>query len=261
MKLSVSNIGFDLQDEQLVLKILKESDFAGLEIAPTIFIGENPYEHKKEALKKAQQLNEEYNLAISSMQSIWYGKRGNIFHTDEQKELLEYTKQAIDFAQIIECKNLVFGCPKNRNMNQFQKKQDSIPFFKELGEYAAKHGTALAIEPNPVLYGTNFINYTKEAFEFVKEVNSEGLKVNVDFGTIIENNEDLALVKDYIYLVNHIHISEPNLVKIEKRTEHKQLAQILKETQYNNFVSIEMKKSDNVHDLLETISYVGGLFK
>lgn len=261
MKLSISNIGFDLQDEESILEILKKNNFDGLEIAPTMFIGENPYEHSEIALKKARELKEKYNVVISSMQSILHGQKENIFNLEEQKQLLIYMKKAIDFAQIINCKNLVFGCPKNRNMKREQKKDDIVSFFKELGDYAFYHKTTLAIEPNPILYGTNFINYTKEAFEFVKTIHSKGLKVNVDFGTIIENEESLELIKNNINCVNHVHISEPNLIKIKKRIEHKELALILKESNYEEFVSIEMKKTENINDLIETINYIKNIFK
>lgn len=50
-----------------------------------------------------------------SMQSIWYGRTEKLFGTEEERNLLlDYTKSAVDFAAAIGCKNLVFGCPKNR---------------------------------------------------------------------------------------------------------------------------------------------------
>ena len=174
---------------------------------------------------------------------------------------MEYTKQAIDFASCIRCKNLVFGCPKNRNIPENKTENDSIYFFKEIGEYAKTKGTIIALEPNPTIYGTNFINTTKQAFDFVKKMECEGIKVNVDLGTILQNKENLRSIVENINLVHHIHISEPNLAKIEKRKEHQELSEILKEVNYDKYISIEMKRTEKIEEVKETIQYVSEIFK
>lgn len=260
MKLSVSNIGWNQSNNEEILEYLKEKEFNGIEIAPTILIKENPYDKIEEAKKLVKEIKEKYGLEISSMQSIWYGKQGNIFNKEEAKLFIEYTKKAIDFASAINCKNLVFGCPKNRNIPDDKTEDDITYFFKELGEYAKERGTVLSIEPNPTIYGTNFINYTKQAFEFVKKIDSQGVKVNIDFGTIIENKEDLNVIFENIDLVNHIHISEPNLVKIKQREEHVELFEFLKNIDYNKYVSIEMKQTDSIKDIKDSIDYVKKVF-
>lgn len=260
MKLSVSNIGWNKENDEKILKYLKDKGFDAIEIAPTALINANPYDKLEEAKAIVGKIKDNYNLEISSMQSIWYGKQGNIFNKQDANMFIDYTKKAIKFANKIKCKNLVFGCPKNRIKPNNVKEDDIIYFFKELGEYAITKNTIVAIEPNPIIYGTNFINYTEEAFRFAKKVNSEGIKVNVDFGTIIQNNENLNEIARNIELVNHIHISEPNLEKIKQRKGHKELCNILKENSYKNYISIEMKKTENIEDLLETVEYVKQIF-
>ena len=75
MKLSISNIAWsDVQDDEMY-KILHEAKFEGLEIAPTRFEPDNPYTNTASSVQKAKYLKEEYNLQISSMQSIWFEKR------------------------------------------------------------------------------------------------------------------------------------------------------------------------------------------
>ena len=71
---------------------------------------------------------------------------------------------------------------------------------------------------------------------------------------MIENNEKLSVIEDYIYLINHIHISEPHLGVIKKRPIHKQLFSI----DYNNYISVEMKES-SITDVERVISYVSNL--
>ena len=85
------------------------------------------------------------------MQSIWYGRQEKLFGSEEERQvLLAYTKEAIDFAAAVGCGNLVFGCPRNRNVPEGirpeQVEEIACGFFHELGEYAYSKGTALSIE-------------------------------------------------------------------------------------------------------------------
>lgn len=261
MKLSISNIAWKKNEDKEMYEYLKNSRFDAIEIAPTRIIEENPYDNIERAEKFANELENNYNLKISSMQSIWYGKQGNIFNQNEAENFIKYTKKAIDFANRIGCKNLVFGCPKNRMIPEGKQEEDVLYFFKQLGEYAKEKQTVLAIEPNPIIYGTNFINYTNQAFEFVKKVDSDGVKVNVDFGTIVQNNEELNGIFENIDLVNHIHISEPNLANIEKRESHKVLCENLKRLKYNRYISIEMKNIGDLDIVKDVIKYVNEIFQ
>jgi len=263
MKLSISNIAWLPEHDEEMYSFLREEKFAGLEIAPTRIFPDNPYEHIEEAKLFSARLLKEYGLSISSMQSIWFGRKENIFGTsDERKILTEYTKQAIDFAAAIECKNLVFGCPKNRNIPNGTSDTESvaIEFFAELANYAEKHGAIIAIEPNPTIYGTNFINTTPQAFELCKKLNINGFKVNLDIGTMIENKENIGVIRENITLINHIHISEPNLSPLEKRGLHTELYEVLRENNYGNFVSIEMKNSGDIELLKRIIQDVRKIF-
>lgn len=260
MKLSISNIGWEESLNEEILLYISNKGYSAIEIAPTVYIKESPYDNTDKMIEIKEELKQKYNLDISSMQSIWYGKTGNIFNERDAKELIEYSKKAIDFASQISCNNLVFGCPKNRCIPEDKSVSDIIYFFKELGDYAYSKNTIFSIEPNPTIYNTNFINTTKEAFELVKLVNSKGLRVNVDFGTILQNNEDINTVINNLSLVNHIHISEPYLEKIKNRSIHKELSYKLKNNNYNGYVSIEMKKQDSIEDIKQVIDYVYDIF-
>ena len=242
MKLAISNIAWDERQSSKVYEKMKELKFSGLEIAPSKIFGVTPYEYRREAVQFRENISENYGLSICSMQSIWFGRTEMIFkNLEERRVLLDYTKKAIDYAQTIGCKNLVFGCPKNRVINSGFDKKIAIDFFSKLGEYAKQHNTVLALEANPDIYGTNFINYTEEAFGLVKEINNEGSKVNSDFGTVLYNGESLESLQDNIAFINHVHISEPYLKAVSFNEKHKELLGILKKGNYDGFISVEMK--------------------
>ena len=258
MKLSISNIAWGKEDDEEMYKYISNAKFDAIEIAPTRIIEKNPYSHLKQAKQFAQELKEKYNLNISSMQSIWYGKNEKIFNSaEERKELINYTKKAIDFAEVINCNNLVFGCPKNRVINDFNKDYEiSIDFFEEIGEYAKNKKIKFSIEPNPSIYNTNFITETTEAFDIVKKINSSGIAVNLDIGTMIQNNETIDILKDNVNYINHVHISEPNLEFIKHRNIHSDIINLLKNNNYSGYVSIEMKNQNNIIKVKEIIDYI-----
>lgn len=261
MKLSISNIAWKAEDDAPMYAFLKEQEIDGLEIAPTRIFPENPYERAEEAKEWAAVLKEQYGMVIPSMQSIWFGRNEKVFgDSQERSSLIAYTKKAIDFAAAVGCKNLVFGCPRNRSFEGEYPVKTAYAFFKELGDYAYAKGTVLAMEANPVIYNTNFVNETVQAFELVKEVDSPGFMVNVDLGTMIYNREDLAVLEENMAYVNHIHISEPGLNLIKKRQMHRDLAGILERSDYDKFVSIEMKTQEDLQCVKDTVMYVKEIF-
>ncbi len=257
MKLAISNIAWAKEYDEEMYEFLNENGIEGLEIAPTRIFEENPYDHINELKEYANRIKEKYNLTICSMQSIWYGKTQNIFLMNND-DLLLYTKKCIDFASAIGCKNLVFGCPKNRNIPDGYVHSDAFDFFKQIGNYAYKKNVVFSLEPNPTIYNTNFLNYTIDAINEVKLLNNLGIKVNFDLGTVIYNEEDI-MNYDAKY-INHIHISEPYLKPIELKKVHRDLKEWIKKNKYDNYVSIEMGNCNDIETVKNIIVEIKELF-
>jgi len=262
MKLSISNIAWDSNNDESIYEMMMSFGFVGLEIAPTRIIPINPYENTEEAYEWSSKLKRERGFNISSMQSIWYGKSEKLFGDDDERDfLLKYTFKAIDFASKINCGNLVFGCPKNRYMPDGADIGDAIDFFNKAGNYAAQKDTVIGLEANPTIYGTNFINDTRSALEMIERVESIGFKLNLDIGTMIQNSENISVIKGKVDRISHVHISEPMLKPIEKRKIHRELFEVLCEEGYNGYVSIEMGKTDNIALFAEKLEYIRSIFK
>lgn len=259
--LSISNIAWTGEQDSAMYARLKQEGFSGLEIAPTRIFPQQPYRQLTQAAAFAEELREKYDLTVCSMQSIWFGREEKLFDSEEERRaLLDYTCQAIDFAAAAGCKNLVFGSPKNRIMQEESQWPLALSFFRSLGESAKRAGVVVALEPNPALYGTNFINTTRQAFDFVREVGQKGIAVNLDFGTILANGETLDAVVEHLPLVHHIHISEPNLLPLQQRPQHRELAQLLRQGRYSGYVSLEMKNPGSLSEVLASIAYLQAVF-
>lgn len=261
MKLSISNIAWDKETDDEVYNLMQKYGYSGLEIAPTRIFAHAPYNNLSGAAEWYAKLKSKWGFCISSMQSIWYGRNENLFRSaDERETLIQYTQCAIDFAETIKCKNIVFGCPKNRNIPEGCESDGDIAFFRTLGDYAAAHGTVIGMEANPSVYGTNYINDTEAAIRLIEQVDSEGFRLNLDVGTMIENGEATDVVRDKSYLINHVHISEPQLSQIVKRPLHRDISEILYKENFTGYVSIEMAKRSRTADIAATLDYIKSIF-
>ena len=261
MKLSISNIAWSKEQDETIYSLMKQNGFTGLEIAPTRWFPDKPYERMEDARELLYQLKKEYSFQISSMQSIWYGKKENIWSsTEERQELEKYTKKAIDFAAALECGNLVFGCPKNRNRVEGTDETEIIQFFRRLGDYASTKHTVISLEANPSIYHTNYLNRTEEALVLARSVGSAGIGINLDVGSMIVNEENVnSLGKIWPY-INHVHISEPGLAAITNRKLHERIARILELRGYDKFISIEMGLQSNLAVIKDSMVYVKEIF-
>lgn len=262
MRMSFSNLAWKSESDEEMYRKLQQYCFRGLEIAPTRLYPENPYSKLNEAKKWSQFIFEKYGLSISSMQSIWFGRNERLFGSkQEQQILLDYSKRAIDFASAIGCHNLVFGCPRNRCLPEGGMETVALDFFGEIAQYSLGNNTVFAIEANPSIYHTNYINTTSQAIDLVRKINSEGLKINLDVGTLLANNEDLSILDGNIELVNHVHISEPKLVAIREHQLHKELSVLLRREYYQGYISVEMSQQEDLSILDEICKYMKEIFE
>ncbi len=262
MKLAVSNIGWEAKDDALVYDKLRAIGFSGIEIAPTRLVHARPYEAGNRQLAESMvgEIRQTWGLEVCSMQSVWYGLTEQIFGSEAERAfLLQYTRSAIDYAAAVGVPHIVFGCPKNRIIQSSEQRPIGVRFFAECADYAGEKGVVIGLEANPTIYGTNFLNSTPEALQFVREVDSPSLRLNLDVGTIIANQESLESVAFAIAFASHVQISEPLLARIERRPEHAELVSLLGEHGYEGWISLEMRNL-GVADLFESLDLMADLF-
>ena len=259
MKLSVSNIAWPAELDERMYASLAQHGFSGLEIAPTRLYPQAPYAHADDFAAFGGRLYEQYGLRLCSMQSIWYGRSERIFgSSDEREALAQYTAQAVRFAHAAGCPNLVFGCPKNRVRPDGAETADAEEFFSRIGADAYDHGCVIALEANPPLYGTNYLNTTDAALNAARRC-GRGVRVNLDVGAMVANGERADFSPEDLTLVSHVHLSEPGLVPIERRELHSALAAALRGAGYTGYVSLEMKAAGE-ETVLRAMDYLSEVF-
>ena len=260
-KLAISNIAWAPEDDEAVYALMHRYRFTGLEIAPTRIFPDDPYEDLDRAKAWSDALRAELGFDIPSMQSIWYGRKENFFVSQEDFDALtSYTRKALDFAKTCDILNLVFGCPRNRNVPEGKDSGMGFIFFSHIGRLASRRERCIGLEANPPMYNTNYINTTEEALDMIDDVQEPGFGLNLDLGTVIANSESLNILHHRVMQISHVHISEPGLKPIVPRPIHAELAGILRKENYNRYISIEMGRVESLAVLEEAMQYVRGIF-
>lgn len=245
LKIAASNIGWAAADDAAVLARMAELGFSGIEVAPTRIFEEDPYSRKAEFAAWAAEVEAEHGLSVCSIQSIWRGRAESMFDEEGAAALLAYTGEACRFAEAGHADNLVFGCPGNRSVPQGRDGLEAVPFLEACGSLAAASGVVFALEANPPMYGTNFLNTTAEAVGFLDAMGgAPGLGLNLDVGAMVCAGEGASVAERAFRHISHVHVSEPGLAPVEARCLHRELRAVLEGCGYGGYVSLEMGCSD-----------------
>jgi D-psicose/D-tagatose/L-ribulose 3-epimerase len=253
MKLAISNLAWQPQEETKVAETLQQLEIKGVEIAPTK-VWQNPLIATKTEIDNYRRFWQKYNIEIIALQSLLFGRTDLTIFASETKrrETFDYLTKIIELGCNLGAKVLVFGSPRNRQVSNLSDREVAaiaIAFFRELGDLAAKYEMFFCIEPNPTIYDCDFINTSQQGMELVTNVNSRGFGLHLDAAGMTLSKENISVsLADCHSKLCHFHISEPYLQIIgEEDVEHELFARSLSDLNYNGWVSIEMKaqSSDN----------------
>jgi sugar phosphate isomerase/epimerase len=263
MKLSISNLAWKNKDINKVVDMMKKYNFQGIEILPTKIWGSWENINKNKLLKFKAFLNKS-NIKVSSIQSLFFKTNLLLENKDDQPKIIRHLKKLIMICKILECKNLVFGSPAFRRIEKstislVEKKL--IKVLRAINKDLVKNDIVISIEPNPKFYNCNFINTLKEANKIIKKIKLKNIKIQLDTACVILENGTLKDINKYIKKVNHVHLSEKNLIKLNKNNIIiKKLINLLKNKKWKNWVSIEMMNV-SIKELESSMKFVDSEFR
>ena len=269
MNVSISNLAWDVKDDEHIVNLLIENNINSIDLAPAKYFP-NPLKTKETEIIKLRDFWNSRGINIIGLQALLFGSSGlNIFGSEVVRDsMLTYLKSICRIGSLLGAKHLVFGSPKNRDtkeLNDMEVSNISISFFRELGRIAAGYGVEICIEPNPEVYGSNFITNSKEAATLVEQINHPNIKMQLDTGSILINNENLeSILVNFSHLIGHVHLSEPFLIPYGQDKEiclnHSLL---IKKYLQNHSVTIEMlnSKCNSPTDITNSIKLAKFQFK
>lgn len=264
MKIAISNIAWNSNENSSVIKLLKKFSVDSIEVALPILFNDL-FKTNEVEIEKVRDYWNSNGIKIVAVQALLFGKPELlVFDKKVQNQTIEHLERVIYISGKLGASKLVFGSPRNRNVighSKIEALEIATEFFTLLAEKSVHNNVVLCIEPNATQYDCNFINNTQEAVELVKRVSHDGFRLHLDSGIMQLNNEN---VEDSINLafpyLAHFHLSEPFLEKITNNTvDITTINNTLKSLNYTGYISIEMKKQNddksikNIEDCLKFI--------
>ncbi|MDN4626186.1 MULTISPECIES: sugar phosphate isomerase/epimerase family protein [Erwinia] len=268
MKISISNIAWDKEEDAAVASLLNKYGVNAIDIAPGKYFPDI-LTTSHEQIELVKSWWSQRGITITGMQSLLFGTQGfNIFDDeDTRQKMLAHLTAICRIAAGTGATKLVFGSPKNRDRKQLsdaQVEKIAVSFFRELGNIAQYFGVVICLEPNPTHYGANFMTTALETACVVKAVNHAHIRMQLDTGAISLNKEKIStLLKEYQALIGHIHISEPNLVPpTAKNGMHEILSSQLKKNLPEMYVTIEMltDKKNRLNTIEQTLKFISAQY-
>jgi sugar phosphate isomerase/epimerase len=251
MRLSISNIAWEPDQDRAVADIMRACGVDALEVAPSRY-WDIPGSVTQCEIQAVRCRWRDWGIQIVAMQALLFGVRSfNVFgDRDHRRQMMAHLDGIIRVGSGLGARYLVFGAPKSRDrhgMSDSQAHDIAVEFFGDLARRAYAQDAIIGLEPNPVAYGCNFATTAKEARVIVESVSHPGLQLHLDSG-IMYLNKELAPdpVHEHAEALIHFHISEPFLAPVGAGpVEHTAWGAALRDVCYDGFVSIEMRSAVN----------------
>lgn len=258
MRLAISNIAWDVQEDLAVAKLLGMFAVDAIDVAPGKYFP-RPTNAKDEEIANVKQWWADHGIEITGMQALLFGTTGlNLFGDSKSQEaMLEHLRAVCRIGAGLGATRLVFGSPRNRDrsgLSDLQTLEQAVGFFRRLGDAAKDHGVFICLEPNPTRYGANFMTTSEETAHVVSAVGHDSILMQFDTGALTINGESPeAVLECSARLIGHVHASEPDLVPLGGGgTDHRLMHEALNSYLPDHLVSIEMvatKAESHLHSI------------
>jgi sugar phosphate isomerase/epimerase len=214
---SISNLAWSVDETPKALKLLQKYNIKFIEIAPSkIFSHQVFSKSNQKKILNFRLMIEDEGFKITSMQSVLYGLEENLFGSDDEARIIvNRLKAAIELADMIDCRHIVFGSPRNRMNYSEIMLPKAISIFSEIEQVASSHAVVIGVEGNSRGYGNSFLTNASQVVDFVSLFDSKYLKCNFDSGNEIMERRDLTNILNLQKEVSQIQISMPHLLPIK----------------------------------------------
>lgn len=246
MRLAISNLAWDIAEDEAVAALLHDYKVDAIDIAPGKYFP-NPAITTLAEIARVKTEWSARGIEITGMQALLFGTQGlNLFGPAEiQNAMLKHLAAVCRIGGALGAPRLVFGSPKNRDrtgLSDARTLDVATAFLERLGEVAASEGVMICLEPNPACYGANFMTTSTETAKVVRAVDHPAIRMQLDTGAVTLNGENPAtILRDCVDLIGHVHASEPSLVPLgDGGTDHEAMAKALADRLPQQLVTIEM---------------------
>lgn len=267
IKLSVSNIAWEAKYLEEHLALLRQLGCEGVEIAPSCVWSE-PVNASKVDIVEFKKLISKHGLEISAFHALLFTRPDMYLFGDTsvREQAVSYLKKLVHLAGMLSVGVLVYGSPASRKVGN--KAYDNcykiaVEIFRDIGKEAKRNDTFFCIEPLGHS-DSDFIQTADEAYKLIEDVGESNFGLHLDAKAMIEMKENFPEVfYRYAPILRHFHVSEPGLAPPGySGFDHSVIGKALADSNYQRFVSIEMKKGfgDSKEIVREAVKYVRGKY-
>lgn len=246
MRLSVSNIAWDVAEEAEIADLLAAAGLRHVDVAPGKYFPDPAAAGASDA-QRVRAWWADRGFAIVGMQALLFGVGGLNLFTDDGA-MLDRLQRICRLGGDLGVRALTFGSPRQRDrtgLDDAEAERIAVDFFRRVGDAAEAAGVLFCLEPNPAMYGCNFMVRTDEAAAVVRKVDHPAVRLQLDVGAIAANGEAAAdTIRAHAPLIGHIHASEPGLVTVgDAGAPHAEAGRALREVAAGSVVTLEMAAS------------------
>lgn len=248
MRLAISNIAWSIDEEDRIAAILSEAGVAAVDVAPGKYFPD-PERATSGEIEAVRRLWRGRGFEIIGLQALLFGARGLNLFNDDEGMMLRRLAAVCRIGAGLGARALTFGSPKNRDRSGVadgEVEPRAVAFFRAVGDAAQAAGVLFCLEPNPAVYGCNFMVTTREAADVVRSVDHPAVKLQLDVGAMALNGEPVEqTIREVADVIGHIHASEPKLATLgDAGAPHAEAARAIAAARPDLAVTIEMAASE-----------------
>ena len=231
-------------------QIIGEAGYTGVEIAAFTLVEESVNELS--AQQRQQMVKDMQNAGIKCVRLHWLlapppqGLHFTTPDTEVRQRTVAYLNDLIDFCGDLGGPVMIFGSPKQRNtvgISVDEAKQYFAEGLASVADHAQERNVKILIEPLDTSQ-TDVVNTMAEAVQIVNKINHPAIQTMFDFHNTPDETEPFdVLVKKYYDHIYHVHVQEmdgKHLGTGDAVTEFVPTFQLLKDLNYNKWVSLEV---------------------
>lgn len=263
MRTAVSNLAWGAGAGDDVAEVLARCGVQGVEVAPTAIWPEAPAVDRAHAVAEAARW-QSWGLTVVAMQSLLFGHPElRLFDPAAHPALREHLTGMVRLAGALGCGVAVFGSPRNRvrdGLPDAEADARAAEFFAGLVPVLAAEGVVLTLEPNAPAYGADFMTTYEDAARVADLVDSPWVAPQIDTGCLRMVGVDAARAVGR-RVPAHVHASAPDLAPPPGDVDHEALAATLRAAGYGGWVTLEMRRPDDVLGVLRrTAAWLVGCY-
>jgi len=196
--------------------------------------------------KEVNKINADKGIKVSSICSIFMEGR-DLVHSDksEREKAINYCKQIADMTAEVAADTFIVAPSPVGKMHPLAPEEDerkwAIENIQTVGEYAAKNGVNISIEPWN-RYETYFFNRLEQAVSILDELDLKNAGIHGDtFHMSIDEKNISEAYRQTGSKLNHTHMADSNRAAPgQGHTDFLPILQTLKDINFSGYLTMEL---------------------